>query len=475
MARMSVKIFPVILSGGSGSRLWPLSRESYPKQLLPLASEATMLQETAARVADPALFHPVTVVANAEHRFVIAQQLNDIGHKGATIVLEPLARNTAPAVAAAALIAQRQDTNALILVMPADHAVPDKKGFLEAVNAGAAAAREGSLVLFGIQPDSPATGYGYILAGDAVKGLARRVEAFVEKPDLATAESYLADGRYSWNSGIFLLSAASVIEELEKHEPKVVAAVRASLDAAKKDMDFLRLDPDAFAESPSISIDYAVMERTDRAAVVPSTFAWSDVGAWSALWELADRDAGDNVQIGDTVAEDTRGSYLRSEGPLIATVGVENLIVIATPDAVLVADRNKDQDVKRLVERLRASNHVSATQTRRVHRPWGWYEGVTSGDRFQVKQITVYPGQKLSLQKHFHRAEHWVVVNGTAEVQVDDDLRLLAENESVYIPLGSKHRLINPGKVPLNLIEVQSGPYLGEDDIVRFEDVYARS
>jgi len=470
-----VKIFPVILSGGSGSRLWPLSRESYPKQLLPLASEATMLQETAARVADPALFHPVTVVANAEHRFVIAQQLNDIGHKGATIVLEPLARNTAPAVAAAALIAQRQDTNALILVMPADHAVPDKKGFLEAVNAGAAAAREGSLVLFGIQPDSPATGYGYILAGDAVKGLARRVEAFVEKPDLATAESYLADGRYSWNSGIFLLSATSVIEELEKHEPKVVAAVRASLDAAKKDMDFLRLDPDAFAESPSISIDYAVMERTDRAAVVPSTFAWSDVGAWSALWELADRDAGDNVQIGDTVAEDTRGSYLRSEGPLIATVGVENLIVIATPDAVLVADRNKDQDVKRLVERLRASNHVSATQTRRVHRPWGWYEGVTSGDRFQVKQITVYPGQKLSLQKHFHRAEHWVVVNGTAEVQVDDDLRLLAENESVYIPLGSKHRLINPGKVPLNLIEVQSGPYLGEDDIVRFEDVYARS
>jgi len=475
MARMSVKIFPVILSGGSGSRLWPLSRESYPKQLLPLASEATMLQETAARVADPALFHPVTVVANAEHRFVIAQQLNDIGHKGATIVLEPLARNTAPAVAAAALIAQRQDTNALILVMPADHAVPDKKGFLEAVNAGAAAAREGSLVLFGIQPDSPATGYGYILAGDAVKGLARRVEAFVEKPDLATAESYLADGRYSWNSGIFLLSATSVIEELEKHEPKVVAAVRASLDAAKKDMDFLRLDPDAFAESPSISIDYAVMERTDRAAVVPSTFAWSDVGAWSALWELADRDAGDNVQIGDTVAEDTRGSYLRSEGPLIATVGVENLIVIATHDAVLVADRNKDQDVKRLVERLRASNHVSATQTRRVHRPWGWYEGVTSGDRFQVKQITVYPGQKLSLQKHFHRAEHWVVVNGTAEVQVDDDLRLLAENESVYIPLGSKHRLINPGKVPLNLIEVQSGPYLGEDDIVRFEDVYARS
>jgi len=472
---MSVKIFPVILSGGSGSRLWPLSRESYPKQLLPLAGPATMLQETAGRVADPARFHPVTVVANAEHRFVIAQQLREIGETRSTIVLEPVARNTAPAVAAAALIASRQDPEALILVMPADHAVPDKKGFLQAVDAGAEAAREGALVLFGIQPDSPATGYGYILAGDPVKGAARRVEAFVEKPDLAAAEGYLADGRYFWNSGIFLLPAKAVIEELEQHEPKVMDAVRGALDAARDDMDFLRLDPDAFAASPSISIDYAVMERTSRAAVVPSTFAWSDVGAWSALWNLADRDAGENVLIGDTVAEDTRGSYLRSEGPLIATVGVEDLIVVATPDAVLVASRHKDQAVKRLVERLRETNHVSATQTRRVYRPWGWYEGVTEGERFQVKQITVYPGQKLSLQKHYHRAEHWVVVNGTAEVQVDAETRLLGENESVYIPLGSKHRLINPGKVPLNLIEVQSGPYLGEDDIVRFEDAYARS
>jgi mannose-1-phosphate guanylyltransferase/mannose-1-phosphate guanylyltransferase/mannose-6-phosphate isomerase len=472
---MSVKIFPVILSGGSGSRLWPLSRESYPKQLLPLASDATMLQETALRVADPARFHPVTVVANAEHRFVIAQQLRDIGEHKATIVLEPMARNTAPAVAAAALIASRQEPDALILVMPADHAVPDKKGFLAAVEAGAAAASKGALVLFGIQPDSPATGYGYIRAGEALAGEARRVEAFVEKPDLPTAEGYLADGRYSWNSGIFLLPAAAVIEELEAHEPKVMAAVRASLEAAKTDMDFLRLDPDAFAASPSISIDYAVMERTSRAAVVPSTFAWSDVGAWSALWQLAARDGGENVQIGDTVAEDTRGSYLRSEGPLIATVGVEDLIVVATPDAVLVANRHRDQDVKRLVERLRETNHVSATQTRRVYRPWGWYEGVTEGERFQVKQITVYPGQKLSLQKHFHRAEHWVVVNGTAEVQVDERTTLLGENESIYIPLGSKHRLINPGKMPLNLIEVQSGPYLGEDDIVRFEDAYARN
>ena len=468
------KIFPVILSGGSGSRLWPLSRESFPKQLLPLAGPRTMLQDTALRVADPALFHPVTVIANAEHRFVIAEQLREIGQAKPTLVLEPVARNTAPAVAAAALIASRADPEALILVMPADHAVPDLGGFLDAIKAGTQAARNGALVLFGIAPDSPATGYGYIRAGAVLEGSAHRVEAFVEKPDQETAEGYLADGRYSWNSGIFLLPAQAVIAELEAHEPAVLAAVREALEVAKHDMDFLRLDAEAFAKSPSISIDYAVMERTARAAVVPSSFAWSDVGAWSALWKLAERDSFDNVQIGDTLAEDTRGSYLRSEGPLIATVGVDDLIVIATTDAVLVAHRHKDQDVKKVVERLRASNHVTAAQNRRVYRPWGWYEGVSEGERFQVKRILVNPGHKLSLQKHFHRAEHWVVVNGTAEVQLDGETRLLAENESVYIPLGSTHRLSNPGKVPLNLIEVQSGPYLGEDDIVRFEDIYAR-
>jgi mannose-1-phosphate guanylyltransferase/mannose-6-phosphate isomerase len=472
---MSAKIFPVILSGGSGSRLWPLSRESFPKQLLPLAGPRTMLQETALRVADPALFHPVTVIANTEHRFVIAEQLRDIGQGQPTIVLEPVARNTAPAVAAAALIASRTDPAALILVMPADHAVPDPQGFLDAIKAGTAAAQNGALVLFGIEPDSPATGYGYIRAGAVLEGAAHRVDAFVEKPDQQTAEGYLADGRYSWNSGIFLLPAQAVIAELEAHEPEVLAAVRQALDVAKHDMDFLRLDAEAFAKSPSISIDYAVMERTSRAAVVPSSFAWSDVGAWSALWKLAERDGFDNVQIGDTLAEDTRGSYLRSEGPLIATVGVDDLIVVATTDAVLVAHRHKDQDVKKVVERLRALNHITAAQNRRVYRPWGWYEGVSEGERFQVKRILVNPGHKLSLQKHFHRAEHWVVVNGTAEVHLDGETRLLAENESVYIPLGSTHRLTNPGKVPLNLIEVQSGPYLGEDDIVRFEDIYARS
>jgi mannose-1-phosphate guanylyltransferase/mannose-1-phosphate guanylyltransferase/mannose-6-phosphate isomerase len=468
-------IFPVILSGGSGSRLWPLSRESFPKQLLPLTGPRTLLQETALRVADPRLFHPVMVVANAEHRFVIAEQLREAGARTPTIVLEPMAKNTAPAVAAAALIASEADPEALILVMPADHAVPDVAGFVAAVRAGAPAARDGALVLFGVAPDSPATGYGYIRAGAALTGEVRRVEAFVEKPDQVTAEGYLADGRYAWNSGIFLLPAQGVIAELEAHAPAVLAAAREALAKAKKDMDFLRLDAEAFAQSPSISIDYAVMEKTARAAVAPASFAWSDVGAWSALWTLAPRDDAGNVQIGDTLAEDVRGSYLRSEGPLIAAVGVADLIIVATPDAVLVANKHKDQDVKTLVERLRASNHATAAQTRRVYRPWGWYEGVDAGERFQVKRIQVGPGQKLSLQKHFHRAEHWVVVNGTAEVQVDGEQKLLGENESVYIPLGATHRLGNPGKVPLNLIEVQSGAYLGEDDIVRFEDVYARA
>ncbi len=472
---MSAMIFPVILSGGSGSRLWPLSRESFPKQLLPLVGRRTMLQETALRVADPALFHPVTVVANAEHRFVIAEQLRDIGAPRPTIILEPVARNTAPAVAVAALVAEKADPEALILVMPADHAVPDPQAFVDAVRAGAPAAQAGDLVLFGVQPDSPATGYGYIRAGDAFQGAARRVAAFVEKPDLATAEAYLADGNYSWNSGIFLLPAKGVLAELEAHAPAVLAAARKALEAAKEEMDFLRLDPEAFAASPSISIDYAVMEKTARAAVVPSTFLWSDVGAWSALWKIAERDERGNVEIGDTLAEDTRDCYLRSEGPLVAAVGVQDLIVVATTDAVLVADRRRDQDVKRVVERLRGANHATAIQTRRVYRPWGWYEGVDGGERFQVKRILVNPGQRLSLQKHFHRAEHWVVVNGTAEVQVGGEQRLLGENESVYIPLGAVHRLANPGKVPLNLIEVQSGPYLGEDDIVRIDDMYARA
>ena len=434
-----------------------------------------MLQETALRVADMARFQPLMVIANAEHRFIVAEQLREIGASAPRIILEPVARNTAAAVATAALLAHQDDVDALMLVMPADHVIPDTKGLLGALGAGLAAARAGQLVLFGIRPTGPVTGYGYVRSGRLVAGAARRVDAFIEKPDLATAEGYLENPHYYWNSGIFLLPAATVLEELEQHAPEVLTAARAAVAASAEDLDFRRLDATAFAACPAISFDRAVLEHTGRAAVVPADFAWSDVGAWGALWEIADRDASQNVQIGDVVAEKTTRSYLRSEGPLIATVGVDDLIVIATSDAVLVAHRGADQEVKSIVERLKISNHSAGLEAHRVHRPWGWYEALHVGERFQVKRLTVSPGARLSLQKHFHRAEHWVVVNGTAEVQLDGVQHLISENESFYVPLGAQHRLANPGRVPLNLIEVQSGAYLGEDDIVRFEDAYARA
>jgi mannose-1-phosphate guanylyltransferase/mannose-6-phosphate isomerase len=365
------KVFPVILSGGSGSRLWPLSRESYPKQLLPLAGERTMLQDVALRVADPARFHPLIVVANAEHRFVVAEQLRHVGAAPPTLVLEPVGRNTAPAVAVAALVALGHDPAAVILVMPADHVIPDPQAFLAAVAAGLPAAGRGDLVLFGIQPDEPATAYGYIRGGAAIDAAVRRVDAFVEKPDVATAAAYVADGGYYWNSGIFLLPAQAVVDELERHEPQVLASARAALAGATADMDFVRLEPTAFAACPAIAIDVAVMERTARAAVVPVDFVWSDVGAWSALWRLERHDADGNVEIGETLAERTTGSYLRSEGPLIATVGVDDLVVVATPDAVLVARRDADQGVKQVVERLKASNHAAAIRAWKISTPGG--------------------------------------------------------------------------------------------------------
>jgi mannose-1-phosphate guanylyltransferase/mannose-1-phosphate guanylyltransferase/mannose-6-phosphate isomerase len=352
--------------------------------------------------------------------------------------------------------------------------VQDLDGFLAAVDAGAPAAREGALVLFGIEPDRPATGYGYIRVGQVRTGGAHAVEQFVEKPDRATAEAYLASGEYRWNSGIFLMPAAVVVRELETLEPAVLAAVREAIDRARADLEFLRLDEQAFRRAPSLSIDHALLERTTAAAMIPADFAWADVGSWSSLLELAEVDAGGNAQIGDVLLQDTRNSYVRSESPLVATVGVEDLIIVATRDAVLVAHKSADQEVKTLVDRLKLTNHRAAIQNRKVYRPWGWYEELHDGDRFQVKRITVRPGGVLSLQKHFHRAEHWVVVNGTAQVHVDGEERLLSENESLYIPLGSPHRLSNPGKVALNLIEVQSGAYLGEDDIVRLDDIYAR-
>ena len=470
------RITPVLLSGGTGSRLWPLSRETYPKQLLSLLGNKTMLQQTAARVGENANFNAPIVVANAEHRFAIAEQLRGAGVTGATMVLEPFGRNTAPAAAIAALIAGESDPDALILVMPVDHWVGDSAAFGAAMVAGVAAARQGKFVLFGVRPTSPATGYGYIGVGAALPNTSgiHAVKGFTEKPALATAEKLLAANDHLWNSGIFLLPARIFIEELARLAPEVLAAARAALADATRDLDFLRLGEAAFKACPSISIDNAVMEKTGSAAVLPVDFEWSDVGSWSALWEMAAKDDAGNVAIGDVVMEDASGCYVRGEGPLVAAIGVEDLIITATPDVVLVSTKDRDQDVSKVVTRLKTNGHQSATQTQCVHRPWGYYQSIHAGDRFQVKRITVNPGAKLSLQKHFHRAEHWVVVNGTAIVTRDDEEILLRENESIFVPLGCMHRLENPGKVPLNLIEVQSGPYLGEDDIVRIEDVYHR-
>jgi mannose-1-phosphate guanylyltransferase/mannose-1-phosphate guanylyltransferase/mannose-6-phosphate isomerase len=470
-------ITPVLLSGGTGTRLWPLSREALPKQLLPLTGTESLLQQTARRVSGSGLYAEALVIANAEHRFIIAEQLRGIGQSGARIILEPMGRNTAPAAAVAALVALERDPESILLLMPADHVIPDRVAFQAAVEAGLNAAEAGHFVLFGIAPTSPATGYGYIRQGEPLAEApgAYRVAGFAEKPNRTTAESYLASGDYAWNSGIFLLPAAKLVAEMERFEPALVAACRDAVARAATDLDFLRLDTDAFAGARSVSIDYAVMERTAGAAVVPVSFAWSDIGSWSALSEMSEGDEHGTVTLGDVVSLDTKDSYIRSEGPLVATLGVENLVVVATPDAVLVTTKQRDQDLKLVVDRLKATGHESATQTQRVHRPWGYYQSIHVGDRFQVKRITVNPGHKLSLQKHFHRAEHWVVVNGTALVTRDNEQLLVRENESIYLPLGCVHRLENPGRVPLNLIEVQSGPYLGEDDIVRIEDIYARS
>jgi mannose-1-phosphate guanylyltransferase/mannose-1-phosphate guanylyltransferase/mannose-6-phosphate isomerase len=470
------RIIPVLLSGGTGSRLWPLSREAHPKQLLALLDEKTLLQQTALRVADASLFASPIVIANAEHRFAIGEQLRAVGICDPTIVLEPFGRNTAPAVAIAALLASETDPDAVILAMPVDHWVRDHAAFRAAVSSGLKAVRHGKFVLFGLRPTAPATGFGYIRmgAGSAATTDVRDVAGFVEKPDLAMVECLLACSEHLWNSGIFLLPARTFIDELEKRAPEVLAACRGSLAGATRDLDFLRLEQGAFETCPSISIDYAIMEKTDRAVVVTAPFDWNDIGSWSVLWTMGNKDRSGNVAVGDVMLEDASGCYVRGEGQLVAALGVEDLVITATPDVVLVTTRSRDQDVGKLVERLKTNGHRSATQTLSVQRPWGYYQSIHAGERFQVKRITVNPGAKLSLQKHFHRAEHWVVVNGTAIVTRDDEEILLRENESVFVPLGCMHRLENPGKVPLNLIEIQSGAYLGEDDIVRMQDIYHR-
>ncbi|HIE5094683.1 TPA: mannose-1-phosphate guanylyltransferase/mannose-6-phosphate isomerase [Stenotrophomonas maltophilia] len=464
-------IQPVILSGGSGTRLWPLSREAYPKQFLPLAGELTMLQATWQRIAPLAARGPL-VIANEEHRFVAAEQLQQVGAEPAAIILEPVGRNTAPAIAVAALEATRDGADALLLVLPSDHVITDEAAFRSAVQAAASAAEAGKLVTFGIVPTGPETGYGYIKAADG-QGL-RAVERFVEKPDLDTATGYVACGQYYWNSGMFLFKASRYLQELERFQPAMLAGSRQAWQQARRDADFTRLDKDAFTAVPSDSIDYAVMEKTADAVVIPLDAGWNDVGSWTALRDVSQQDGDGNAHQGDVIAIDCRNTYAYAQR-LVALVGLDDVIVVETDDAVLVGKADRMQEVKTVVAQLKAEGRSEATWHRKVYRPWGAYDSIDNGERFQVKRITVKPGGTLSLQMHHHRAEHWIVVSGTAEVTRGDEVILLSENQSTYIPLGVTHRLRNPGKLPLELIEVQSGSYLGEDDIVRFEDTYGRS
>ena len=466
-----MKLQPVLLSGGSGTRLWPLSREAYPKQFLALAGEHTMLQETWRRVAPLASSAPI-VVANEEHRFLAAEQLRLVGVDRADIVLEPVGRNTAPAIAAAALQAMAGGEDPLLLVLPSDHVVRDAEGFRAAVRTAMGAAENGALVTFGIVPAAPETGFGYIQAAEG-EGV-REVLRFVEKPDAATAQAYLESGGYFWNSGMFLFRASRYLAELERLRPDMLAAVRQAFSAAARDGDFIRLDREAFAACPSDSIDYAVMEHTAGARVLPVDIGWNDVGSWSALWEVSEQDGDGNAHHGDVIAVDSRNSYAYARR-LVALVGVDDLVVVETDDAVLVARKDRVQQVKEVVARLKSDQRSHAVLHREVHRPWGSYDSIDQDDGFQVKRIKVKPGARLSLQSHKHRAEHWIVVRGTARVTRDNDVFELHANQSTYIPLGAKHRLENPGTGMLELIEVQSGGYLGEDDIVRYEDVYGRS
>ncbi|APO95160.1 mannose-1-phosphate guanylyltransferase/mannose-6-phosphate isomerase [Xanthomonas vesicatoria] len=464
-------VLPIILSGGSGTRLWPLSRESYPKQFLPLVGDKSMLQATWLRSA-PVAGHAPIVVANEEHRFMAAEQLQQLGVKPSAILLEPKGRNTAPAIAVAALEAMRDGADPLLLVLPSDHVIQNEAAFQAAVTAAAAAAEQGKLVTFGIKPTAPETGYGYIKAGSGTGATA--VERFVEKPDLATAQGYLASGEYYWNSGMFLFRASRYLEELRKFHPAIADACQKAWENGKRDADFTRLDKDAFAASPSDSIDYAVMEKTADAVVVPLDAGWNDVGSWSSLLDVSEQDAQGNAHHGDVIQIDCQNTYAYGSR-LIAMVGLEDVVVVETPDAVLVGHRDRIQEVKDVVSQIKTAGRSEATWHRKVYRPWGAYDSIDMGQRHQVKRITVKPGAVLSLQMHHHRAEHWIVVSGTAEVTRGEEVLLLTENQSTYIPLGVTHRLRNPGKLPLELIEVQSGSYLGEDDIVRFEDTYGRA
>jgi len=468
-------MIPVILSGGSGSRLWPLSRAMHPKQFLAISGEQTLFQNTLTRLAgiQSGPLKPI-VVSNENHRFLVAEQCRALGIAPNSILLEPVGRNTAPAIAAAVIQSMRAGQDELLLVLPADHAIDDLESLSTAFAVGAEAARDGKIVTFGIVPSKPETGYGYIRVPEKASG-AQRVESFVEKPDLPTAESYLADGRYYWNSGMFLFKASTMLEELRKFAPKLVLAVEAAITLSTSDLDFIRLDPEAFSLAEDISIDYAVMERSDEVMVVPLDAGWNDVGSWSAVWEISTKDADGNATRGDVLLEKASNTYVHAEHRLVSVLGLDDVVVVETADAVMVASKANAQDVKVLVDRIKESKRTEASNHRKVYRPWGAYDSIDNGSRYQVKRITVAPGQKLSVQMHHHRAEHWIVVTGTAKVTIGDKQILLTENQSTYIPVGVVHALENPGKIPLEMIEVQSGTYLGEDDIVRFEDRYGRA
>jgi mannose-1-phosphate guanylyltransferase/mannose-6-phosphate isomerase len=469
-------IFPVVLSGGSGSRLWPLSRTMLPKQFLPLVSSKTMLQETLLRLTGIAGLRDPVIVCSDDHRFLAAEQLREIKVKASAQILEPVGRNTAPAVAVAALSILENDPDGTMLVLPADHLIRNVAHFQNVIATAVATAATGRLVTFGIVGREPETGYGYIERGTPLdKGTAcYNVARFVEKPDEARAKEFIASGRFYWNSGMFVFTAARYLEELGKYRKDILDAAQAAWKASARDLDFVRLDKAAFVASPSESIDYAVMEKTKDAVVVEADIGWSDIGSWTALWQAGTPDKDGNVTVGDTHTDDVQNCYVRAEHRLVAAVGVKDLMIVETSDAVLVTHKDRSQDVKKIVDTLKAKQRDEYLVHKRVYRPWGYYEGLDAGERFQVKRIMVKPGSKLSLQMHHHRAEHWIVVSGTARVVRGDDSLLLSENQSTYIPLGARHRLENVGKVPLHLIEVQSGSYLGEDDIVRIEDDYKR-
>ncbi|NBO42056.1 MAG: mannose-1-phosphate guanylyltransferase/mannose-6-phosphate isomerase [Betaproteobacteria bacterium] len=472
------QLVPVILSGGSGSRLWPLSRAQRPKQFLALTGDNSLFQQTLERVCDieghQAQLSPI-VVANTDHRFLVAEQCREMAIEPMSLILEPVARNTAPAIAVAAMAAMQRADDPVMLVLPSDHTFSDVAALHRAVGVGLLAAQSGSMVVFGITPTYPETGYGYVKARKADDHGVHAVEAFVEKPNLGLARSYIEQGGYYWNSGMFMFRASVYLQELTRHRPEMVKACQGAWDESTIDLEFVRLNKEAFASSPSDSIDFAVMEKTNKAVVIPLDAGWSDVGAWSAVWQVQDRDTSGNAIKGDVLIESSTNSYVNAQSRMVAIVGMDNVVVVETSDAVLVMNKDKSQDVKKLVDQLKSSKRSEVDLHREVFRPWGSYDSIDHGKRFQVKRITVKPSAKLSVQMHHHRAEHWVVVSGTARVRVGDKTQLITENQSVYIPVGEVHSLENPGKVPLHLIEVQTGSYLGEDDIVRLEDLYGRA